>query len=413
MEWLHKHQVTCSRALFRTFAELRQLRQDFAADPAMAEAAAESPAPGPCGDTLAPVTPPAGPRESAGGPEAGAARETDESLSLSVGRWEGEAPPEPVASARREVRPPDTLVARTEPRPLASATGSEPWAPRPGEVVEPDHLPPTDSEPAAIEPVAVGDAPTVTNEASGPSACGGSAPDGRGPAGPAPGPIDGPPGAGADGDIPAHPPGARPDDGARVATNEASSPPETERGGGDPIATNEASSGDGEVKPGAGDDSECGGPPQIPLAAGVGRSGPTEEEGRDARGEGPVGCSSRTVTAAACVPSIAIAAACAAGAAIAGASSPIAAIAGASASVLGEYPTNHPRAARMRPVRAPIGWVAHTPATEAEFPLIRPWCTFSPAAGEQGSRDASAERVHRRRAFAVRFRPAASGRGSG
>src|SRR5262249_30118252 len=63
-------------------------------------------------------------------------------------------------------------------------------------------------------------------------------------------------------------------------------------------------------------------PPQpapISLAIGVGRSGPSEEEGREARGEGPVGCSSRTVTAGACAPSIMIVAACAPNAAIAGA----------------------------------------------------------------------------------------------
>ena len=33
VEWLHKHQVTCSRTLFRTFEELRKVRRDFAADP--------------------------------------------------------------------------------------------------------------------------------------------------------------------------------------------------------------------------------------------------------------------------------------------------------------------------------------------------------------------------------------------
>ena len=34
LDWLHKHQVTCSRALYRSFDELRKLRKDFGAAPA-------------------------------------------------------------------------------------------------------------------------------------------------------------------------------------------------------------------------------------------------------------------------------------------------------------------------------------------------------------------------------------------
>ncbi len=328
VEWLHKHQVTCSRALFRTFAELRRLRQDFAADPSMAEASAGSPASGPCGDNHAPMTPPAGPREDARGPAAVAAREADESPSQSGGHRQGGAPSGPLTPG---------LIARPQPLPPAPATSSESWAPRPAEAVERDQLPPTDASPAAIQPVAAADAPTVTNEAS--------------------------------------------------------VPPETERAGGDPTATNEASSGDGEVETGAGADCACEGPPHIPPAADVAQSDPAEEAASDVRGEGPVGCSSSTVMTAACVPIIAIA--------------------GASASMLGESPMNQHRAARIRRVRAPIGWVTQTSATKAEFPLIRPWFTFSPAPGERGSRDAPAERARRRRAPTVRFRPAAAGRGSG
>ncbi len=44
VEWLRKHQVTCSRALFRTFEELRKIRRDFAGDLSADEPA---PAPGP------------------------------------------------------------------------------------------------------------------------------------------------------------------------------------------------------------------------------------------------------------------------------------------------------------------------------------------------------------------------------
>ena len=100
LDWLRKHQATCSRALYRSFDELRKLRRDFGDDPAMAEAAAGPPAPDPCGATHAPVTPTAGPRESAGGPEAGAARETDESLSQGGGHGQVEALPEPLSPGR-------------------------------------------------------------------------------------------------------------------------------------------------------------------------------------------------------------------------------------------------------------------------------------------------------------------------
>ena len=137
-----------------------------------------------------------------------------------------------------------------------------------------------DSEPVAFEPVAERDATTVTNEASGP---------------------------------------------AQSVTNEAIAPADGKPDDGASIATNEASSGDGEVER-AGTDSAARELPRVPLVVDVGRSGPSQEDERGARAGGPVACSLRTVTAGACALSIVIAGACA----------PIAVIAGACASVLGE-----------------------------------------------------------------------------
>ena len=50
MEWLRKHQLTCSRALFRTFEELRKVRRDLGDDLPAHEPAEEPPAPGPVAD---------------------------------------------------------------------------------------------------------------------------------------------------------------------------------------------------------------------------------------------------------------------------------------------------------------------------------------------------------------------------
>ena len=41
LEWLHKHQVTCSRSLYRAIEELRKVRRDFTADPSGDEAPGE------------------------------------------------------------------------------------------------------------------------------------------------------------------------------------------------------------------------------------------------------------------------------------------------------------------------------------------------------------------------------------
>ena len=71
VEWLRKHQVTCSRALFRTFDELRKVRREFGDDlpadepaPApgpAADEADETPAPLPCGVVEPEVPRPTGP----------------------------------------------------------------------------------------------------------------------------------------------------------------------------------------------------------------------------------------------------------------------------------------------------------------------------------------------------------------
>jgi hypothetical protein len=45
VDWLRKHQVTCTRALFRTFDELRKVRRDFVDDPIADEPAGAPPAP--------------------------------------------------------------------------------------------------------------------------------------------------------------------------------------------------------------------------------------------------------------------------------------------------------------------------------------------------------------------------------
>ena len=47
VEWLRKHQMTCSRALFRTFEELRKVRRDLGDDLPADEPAEQPPAPGP------------------------------------------------------------------------------------------------------------------------------------------------------------------------------------------------------------------------------------------------------------------------------------------------------------------------------------------------------------------------------
>jgi hypothetical protein len=118
--------------------------------------------------------------------------------------------------------------------------------PHPREAVEPLDLPPTGLEPAAaqlpvascqlpavvIEPVADPDAPTatneasgpapsMTNEASGPAVSGGSTPVGPGSPEPALGPIEGLAAAEADGPAASRPMDAEPCDRAVIATNEA------------------------------------------------------------------------------------------------------------------------------------------------------------------------------------------------
>ena len=50
MDWLHKHQGTCRRALFRTFEELRKIRRDFGDDWPDDEGSAEEAAPDPVAD---------------------------------------------------------------------------------------------------------------------------------------------------------------------------------------------------------------------------------------------------------------------------------------------------------------------------------------------------------------------------
>src|SRR5262249_32867429 len=108
-----------------------------------------------------------------------------------------------------------------EPETRAAREADESGALRPCEFVAPDDLPPTGSEPVAVEPAAVGDAPTVTNEASGPAVSGRSASVGPGSPEPALGPIDGRPGPEADGPAASPPTDPEPDDRGRVATNEA------------------------------------------------------------------------------------------------------------------------------------------------------------------------------------------------
>src|SRR4029077_18608830 len=78
VEWLHKHQVTCSRALFRTFDELRKIRRDFGADPAADEPAERPPAP----DSRPEAAPASGPREINQGEDAHAPWEADESRAV-------------------------------------------------------------------------------------------------------------------------------------------------------------------------------------------------------------------------------------------------------------------------------------------------------------------------------------------
>src|SRR5262249_20097792 len=104
---------------------------------------------------------------------------------------------------------------------------------------------PTDSEPVAIEPatiepIADGDAPITTNEASSPAVSDGSASIAPGSPEPALGPIERRPGPEADRPASSHPLDAGPEDGAPIATNEAISPTANEADGGAPIATNEA-----------------------------------------------------------------------------------------------------------------------------------------------------------------------------
>ena len=173
VEWLRKHQATCSRALFRTFDELRKLRREFGDDPPADEEPAEPPSPGPCADA-ARASCPCG---DAHGQDARAKGEAD--------------------------------VAR---------------ASSPCEVVEQDALPPTGSEPGTTGPVDDRDARNVTNEATDPSASRPSA-SRRGSRDPALRPTGGLPGPDADGPSASPPSAAEPDD-ARNVTNEASDPAE-------------------------------------------------------------------------------------------------------------------------------------------------------------------------------------------
>jgi hypothetical protein len=255
VEWLRKHQVTCSRALFRTFDELRKLRRDFGADPAADEPDSGPPAPGPGAEEVSVPDPCEAPRVAVA-PTSGPCEVTPRQEADAM--WEADESP----------------------------------APRPCEVIESDDLPATGSEPVAAEPVVIesvaesvadreasimtneagGPAPTVTNEAGGPALSRGSAAVGPGAAGPALGPTDDRPGPAADGPAADRPTGAAPDDGAPVATNEASADATPDDCG--RIATNEAISESGEVQR-AGVHPVSREFPHLPLAVGADRSGPS------------------------------------------------------------------------------------------------------------------------------------------
>jgi hypothetical protein len=169
VDWLHKRQVSCTRALYRAFEELRKLRRDFAADRAADEPAVEPPAkdspPGPCEDTGAPRRPSSDPRENT--PEASV---PEGSVAGFVGRVE---PTECPAFAPVGFTDPIAVQPaswnRLETEAGAAREADELGALHRSEFVAPDDLPPTASEPAAVEPVADREAQSVTNEAISPA----------------------------------------------------------------------------------------------------------------------------------------------------------------------------------------------------------------------------------------------------
>jgi hypothetical protein len=295
VEWLHKHQATCSRALFRTFEELRKVRRDGGDGLPMDESAPEpaglgpdadaGPVPGPCGSPAAPMTPGADPSEHAH-------EQSDPDGSVAGVGWAKHTESQgfaPVGFIHPTAAEP-TFVGRLEPDAQPSRQADVLGVRCPCEVVPPDEVPPMNSEPVAVEPGAGRDAPTVTNEASRPAAS-----------------VTNEANAPTDGE---------PADSAPTATNEAIS----EHGA--PTATNEAISDPGEVQRTA-TSIVFPEPPLIPLAIGVDRCGSGREDEPEPRAGGPVGCSLSTVTAGPCAPCIVIAGAC--------------------ASALGEHPTYHRR----------------------------------------------------------------------
>jgi hypothetical protein len=153
VEWLRKHQATCGRALYRTFAELHKLRRDFGDDPAWDEEPAELPASGPCADP-APASGPCERNRSAARGECGPA----------APGWPGSA---------------DGGYPAFRVESFLSAPGLEALAPEeagaarassPCDVVGPGAVPPTGPEPVTVEPVGDRDARDGTNEASDPPA---------------------------------------------------------------------------------------------------------------------------------------------------------------------------------------------------------------------------------------------------
>jgi hypothetical protein len=175
VEWLRKHQATCSRALYRTFAELHKLRRDFGDDPAWDEEPAERPASGPCAE-LAPASAPFERNRSTQRDECGPA-----------------APRRPGSSdGGRPTSRVECFLSAPGPEALVPEEAEATRDCGPCDVVEPDALPPTGPGPVAVEPVGERGARDVTNEASDPPAS--LAPD------------------------------AEPDDRARTVTNEATGP---------------------------------------------------------------------------------------------------------------------------------------------------------------------------------------------